>query len=107
MSAAQLAPEFKLPKGKPVLLMIGSISAHGLDNAFDQIKREFGARARFIKLDWSSTDGKDAAREFSIQNPPAFVLADAKGGVLAKTEGTIDASSMRATLKALAGKSKR
>ena len=101
MSAAQLAPEFKLPKGKPVLLMIRSSRAHGLDNAFDQMKREFGVRARFIRLDWSSTDGKDAAREFSIQNSPAFVLADSSGKVVAKQEGIASAEAIRAKLRSL------
>ena len=86
-----------------MLLLIRSDKARGLDNAFNRMKTEFGAKARFIKLEFSSLDGEDAAGQFSIQNPPAFVLADGKGNVVAKQEGLASWDAIAARLRSLTG----
>lgn len=87
-----------MPKGRPVVVLIGSDSGR----VFADMRQTFGNRIRFIKLDWSSKAGEDAAKEFSVEKPPAVVLADSKGRVIEKIEGTPSSAEMRAKLTALA-----
>ena len=101
MSAAQVAPGFTFPKGRPVLLLVGA------NGAFSELEREFAGRVRFIRLDANSTAGRDAAKEFSVEKPPASVLADSKGRVVGKIEGTLSAAAMHSMLETLVDKSGR
>ena len=98
MSAAQVAPGFTFPKGRPVLLLIGA------DGVFSEMEREFAGRVRFIRLEWDSTAGRDAAKEFSIEKPPASVLADSRGNVVQKIEGMMSAAAMQLMLETLVDK---
>lgn len=79
----------------------------GADGAFSELERVFAGRVRFIRLEWDSTAGRDAAKEFAIEKPPASVLADSKGNVVQKIEGTMSDAAMRATLETLVDKSGR
>jgi len=79
----------------------------GADGVYSEMEREFAGRVRFIRLDWNSNAGRDAAKEFSIEKPPASVLADSKGRVVGKIEGTMSAAAMRAELMALVANSGR
>ena len=101
MDAAQLAPEFKLPKGKAACLIVVSKTDYQPRTA--ELEKEFGSRVRFIKLDWSSDAGRDAAKEFSIQKSPACVVADAKGHVVLKMEGAIILPMIRSSLASAVG----
>lgn len=100
MNLAQSAPGYTFPKGKPALLLIGA------DGAFSELERVFAGRVRFIRLDWSSKAGRDAAKEFSIEKPPASVLADSGGNVVEKIEGTVSVAAMHSMLETLVDKSR-
>jgi hypothetical protein len=91
-----LAPAYRFPKGKPVCLIVLSKGNYRPD--FTSMEKEFGDRVRFVKLDWSSDKGRDAARQFSIQKPPACVVTDAKGRAVLKMEGALTLPVIRSSL---------
>lgn len=72
-----------------------------MDDAFAEAKHAFNGRVRFIKLEFTGTDGEDAAKEFSVEKAPAVVLTDSKGRVVEKIEGKISVVAMSNKLKAL------
>jgi len=83
-------------------VLIRSDKASGLDKSFNSAKAEFGSNAKFIRLEWSSDDGERASAQFSIQSPPALVLTDARGKVVAKQEGAQEAVAIFTKLRSLA-----
>jgi len=97
--AAQLAPAFELPKGKPVYLTLheGDTNDAGLQLLENQLSKE----VNFMKLDASSDEGKEAAEAFGIEKLPAAVVADSNGNVLAKVEGALTTREMDRALKDL------
>lgn len=85
-------------------LLLESKRDAGTDAAFQQMQREFAGQVRFIKVDRYNQTGRDAAEQFSIESAPASVLLDAKGRVVEKIEGRINAADMRAKLNKLIGR---
>ena len=72
-----------------------------MDAAFAELESRFGAKVNFVRLDWGSDEADDAVKEFSLTEPPASVIADAKGRVVQKFEGVRSARSMAAKLESL------
>jgi hypothetical protein len=99
VNAAQLAPALKLPKGKPVCVVVLSKGDYKPD--LSSMEREFGKRVRFVKLDWSSDTGRNAARQFSIQKSPACIVTDAEGHAVLKMEGALVLPMIRSSLAKL------
>jgi hypothetical protein len=98
---AQVAPGFRFPKGKPVLLLISPKVNSAEVRAYADMRRVFDGRARFIGLDAKSDVGQRALKHFSVEMPPAFVLADSSGRVVLKSQGNVDPAAIRAKLEAL------
>lgn len=72
-----------------------------MDAVFGSLKAQFNGKIRFITLNWNDKAAKSAIDEFSLDEPPASVLADADGRVVEKFEGAMSAGEMTARLNAL------
>lgn len=65
------------------------------------LENQFGDKVEFMRLDWSSTDGRNAAEAFGFEKPPAAVIVDRDGHVVAKTQGALTTLEMEQALKEL------
>lgn len=68
------------------------------DAATRRIEGDFAGKVLFMKLDWASAKGKEAAKAYGIETPPAAVVVDKHGHVVAKTEGVVSAVQMKKML---------
>ena len=84
-----------------------SKTAVGNKNAVSQVERQFAGKVNFIKLDWSSAKGKEAATAFTIEKAPASIVIDLQGNVVAKIQGPVSAAAMKYMLTTVTSKSGR
>lgn len=96
------APQYRLPLGKPVVLLIRS-DKHGggrnMDVLFNQLKSRHAGRIRFVSLSWESKLASSAINEFVLQNPPGLIVADARAGIVAKYEGKAEIAQVEKAIK--------
>ncbi len=100
MPAAQVAPSYELPRGKVVYLTLVP-TRETKEAGLQLLENQYGDKVEFIRLNWSSTDGRKAADAFGIDKAPAAVLVDRNGDVVAKTQGALTTLEMERALKDL------
>lgn len=100
MPLAQAAPEFEVPKGKIVYVALQPTRA-SKEASLQLLENQFGSKVEFMILDYSSTEGKEAAAAYDIDKPPAAVIVGKDGRVVAKTQGALTSLEMEQALKDL------
>lgn len=106
MPLAPVAPVFNVPKGKVVYIALVPTRTNK-EAGLQLMENQFGNKVLFMRLDWSSADGKRAAEAYSIEKAPAAVIVDKNGRVVAKTEGALTSQEMKQELKDLVNKSRK
>ena len=72
-----------------------------MDKVYDAMFSEFKGKIYFRKLNWEERGSKAIIAGQSLVSPPSSVLADARGHVVRKFEGSKSSNIMKNELKAL------
>lgn len=94
--------ESNQPEMKPVWVLITDEkepSQSEIGKAFKSMQSRYKDKLRFIKLDWNSEEGKEAAAQAGLKKPPVSVLLDDEGNLVEKFEGSRSSKEIRKLLE--------
>jgi hypothetical protein len=77
-----------------------------MDKVFARMRTEFGKKIEFRKLNWEDKAGESAIDSLSLVNTPASVLADSRGHIVEKFEGTRDVTTIKIKLSEMIANSR-
>lgn len=69
----------------------------------DGLEKDLRGRATVLRLDLLSGVGRDAARAYGVKVVPTTLLFDGNGQIVLRQTGSVDASAIRARVRALTG----